>query len=57
MGRFFPTLYEDYLKEWPPTPTEQDVTKAGGNVAVATATVQKDEETVRDSKLTALTNG
>jgi len=52
--RFFPTLYEDYFKIWPPTPTEEEITEAGDNLAVATAKVQESEETVRRFELTTL---
>lgn len=37
---------------WPPTPTEKEIAAAGGDLAVATALVQKVEETVGDFELT-----
>jgi hypothetical protein len=51
-GQFFPPLYEEYFSMWPPTPTEEDITKAGGNVAAATARVRQTEEHVRGFELT-----
>jgi len=48
LGKFFPRVYEDYLEKWPPTPTEEDISEAKGNIAVATASTRQTEETVRD---------
>ena len=56
-GRFFPSLYEEYLNKWPPILTEEELSKAKGNVAVATAKARGREEHVRASELTALLNG
>lgn len=50
LGRFFPTLYEEYFGKWPPTPTTQGM-DAVGNPAIATAMVRKTEENVSDFKL------
>jgi hypothetical protein len=50
-GQFFPSLYEEYFAQWPPTPTEEDLSKAKGNIAVATAAIQQLEEKVRNSQL------
>jgi hypothetical protein len=52
LGQFFPPLYEEYFSRWPPTPTEEDITEAGGNTAVATARARQTEEHVRDFELT-----
>jgi len=57
ISRFFPSLYEEYFSQWPPTPTEEEVSEAGGNIAVATAIVRQIEEHVRDFELTALIGG
>ena len=46
-GQFFPPLYEEYFSTWALTPTEEEINKACGNVAVATTTVQQIEENVR----------
>jgi len=47
-NQFFPSLYEEYFAKWNPTPTEQQISQAGGNVEIATATVRQTEERVRD---------
>jgi len=37
---------------WPPIPTEDEISEAGGDVAIATATAREVEEYVRDFELT-----
>lgn len=51
---FFPPLYEEYFKQWPPMPTDEDIADADGDVAVAGANVRQEEESVRDFKLLML---
>lgn len=53
-NQFFPSLYEEYFLAWPPTPTEEEISKAKNDIAVATAAARQNEETVRDFKLTTL---
>ena len=48
LRQFFSSLYEDYFVLWPPTPTPEGIEAANGNMAVAVATVRKDEQNVRD---------
>jgi hypothetical protein len=56
-GQFFPPLYEECFLMWPVTPTEEEISDANGNVAVATAKARQSEEHVRDFELTVLISG
>ena len=46
-GQFFPPLYEEYFSKWGPAPTEEQISEAGGDIAIATAVFRQKEETVR----------
>jgi hypothetical protein len=51
-SQFFPALYEEYFVEWMPTPTEEEITEADGDVAVVTANLRRIEENIHDFELT-----
>lgn len=48
LPQFFPSFYEEYFANWPPTPTMQIIEAARGNVAVATVVARKVEQNVCD---------
>jgi hypothetical protein len=51
LDQWFPSLYTEYFALWPPTPNEEEIEAASGNIAAATAQVYKVEERVRTRSL------
>lgn len=48
LKQFFAPFYADFFSRWPPTPTEEDIRAADGNIAAANAKFKQVEQHVRD---------